>query len=72
MKEYNFGLKPNEKKIVHAIKINRILSLISWLIERIASIKQGKKIFVGENISKYQNRLKKEIEHIYELLSEKI
>ena len=72
LKEYNFGLKPNEKKIVHAIKINRILSLISWLIERIASIKQGKKIFVGENISKYQNRLKKEIEHIYELLSEKI
>jgi hypothetical protein len=48
------------------------LSLISWLIERIASSKQGKKIFVGENITKYQNRLDKEIKHIYELLSERI
>jgi thiamine kinase-like enzyme len=70
LKEYGFGLEPNEKKIVHAIKINRILSLIGWLIERIANIKQGKKIFVEENISKYQNRLDKEIKHIYELLSE--
>jgi len=65
-------LKPNEKKIVHAIKINRILSLISWLIERIASIKQGKQMFVGENLSKYKNRLENEIKHIHALLSEHI
>lgn len=70
LKAYGFGLKPNEKKIVHAVKINRILSLVSWLIERIASINQGKKMFVGENVSKYQNRLKKEVKHIYQLLSE--
>ena len=72
LKEYGFGLKPNEKKIVHAIKINRILSLISWLIERIASIKQGKQMFVGENLSKYKNRLENEIKHIHALLSEHI
>ena len=67
-REYGFGLKPSEKKIIHAIKINRVLSLISWLIERIVSIKQGKQMFVGEKISKYQKLLKKEIDHIHKLL----
>ncbi len=67
-REYGFGLKPNEKKIIHAIKINRVLSLISWLTERITSIKQGKQMFVGEKISKYQKLLKKEINHIHKLL----
>ncbi|MBU1199706.1 MAG: aminoglycoside phosphotransferase family protein [Nanoarchaeota archaeon] len=72
LEEYGFGIKQNEKKIIHAIKINRILSLISWLIQRIVSIKQGKQIFVGENVVKYKNRLEKEIIHIEQLLSKKI
>jgi len=71
LKEYGFGLKSKERKIVQVIKINNILSLISWLIERIVSIKQGKTIFIGENIIKYQNLLEKEINHINKLLSKK-
>ena len=71
-KAYGFGLKQNEKKIIRAAKINRVLSLISWLIERIISIKQGKRMFIGENVSKYQNLLKKEINHIHKLFSEQV
>ena len=71
LKEYGFGLKPDERKILHVVKINRILSLIGWLIERIVAINQGKKIFVNENITKYQSLLEKERDHINKLLSSK-
>ncbi|MFT4343787.1 MAG: aminoglycoside phosphotransferase family protein [Candidatus Woesearchaeota archaeon] len=72
LKEYGFGLTETERRIVYAIKINRILSSISWLIERIASINQGKQIFVGENILKYQRLLKEKVKYIYQLLSMKV
>jgi len=68
LREYGFGMSKNERKIVQAVKIRRILSSIGWLIERIVSINNGKTIFIGEKLTKYQNQLVKQIKYIHSLL----
>ena len=70
LESYGFGLKENEQKIIQTIKINRILSLIGWLIERIAMCKQGKEICVFQDKDKYEKKLEEELKHIRILLNE--
>lgn len=70
LRVYGFGFKPKENEIVQAVKINRALSLISWLIERIASSVKGEKMFAKENVTKYKKRLKKEIKYIQKLIKQ--
>lgn len=68
LEAYGFGINPNEKKVVDAICISRILSLIGWLIERIALSKQGKSSFALQDNDKYEKMLKEELKHIQMLL----
>ena len=69
LKEYGFGIKPNERKIVEAVKLRMLLSLIGWCIERLAMSKQGKISFALQNNNKYEKLLKKEMRHIKSLLN---
>jgi len=68
LESYGFTLGENEAEIIQSIKINRILSVISWLIERIAVIKQGKNILDFEDTVNYEERLEDELEYIKVLL----
>lgn len=70
LESYGFGLNEVEKKIVDVVKINRILSLIGWLIERIATCKQGKELCAFQDKKKYDKKLKEELKHIRLLLNE--
>ncbi len=69
LKTYGFGRDSSEKKIIKAVNCSRILSLIGWLIERIALNMQGKRSFALEDINKYKRKLKKELVHLETLLS---
>ncbi|MBW2973466.1 aminoglycoside phosphotransferase family protein [Candidatus Woesearchaeota archaeon] len=68
LKAYGFGQTDEEKQIIQITKTYRILGLISWLIERICLIKEGKQKHVGADLEKHEKQLKKEIAHINELL----
>ena len=72
LETYGFGKTISERRIIHAAKINRILSWIGWFIERIAMSKNGKKSFEFHDNNKYETKLKREIQHINRLLKEKI
>jgi len=64
LKTYGFGIKPEEKKIIQAINISRILSVIGWLIERLAMEKQGKDSFALQDNKKYSKRLADNLKYI--------
>lgn len=68
LQAYGFGMNEKEQKIIHAVKLKRILASIAWLVERIATIKQGQEIFKGQNIRKYEKKLKEEIKYLTKLL----
>lgn len=68
LETYGFGINPEEKKVIDAICISRILSLIGWYIERIALSKQGKSSFALQDNNKYEKLLKEELKHIHKLL----
>ena len=68
LKAYGFGQTEEERKIIEIAKLYRILASISWLIERICLIKEGKQKHVGADLEKHEKHLKKEIACINELL----
>ena len=70
LESYGFGLKKGERIIVQTIKINRILSLIGWLVERIAMIKQGVEVSVFDDNTNYEKRLEEELRYIRKLIDE--
>ena len=68
LKVYDFGQTDEESQIIQIAKWYRILGLISWLIERITLIKEGKQKYVGADLEKHEKQLKREIAYINELL----
>lgn len=68
LKAYGFGQTEEERKIIEIAKMYRILGSISWLIERIQMIKEGKHKHVGAGIEKHEKQMKKEIKYLKEML----
>jgi len=69
LKAYGFGQTEEERKIIEIAKMYRILGSISWLIERIHLIKEGKHKHVGAGIEKHKKQMKKEIKYLKEMLT---
>lgn len=65
---YEFGSTPVEAKILAFSKAYRIMAIIGWFIERIASLREGEKVFIDADQTDYEKNLAAEIEHLKRLL----
>ncbi|MBD3304285.1 phosphotransferase [Candidatus Woesearchaeota archaeon] len=68
LKAYGFGQTREERKIIEIAKLYRILGSISWRIERICLIKEGKHKHVGAEAQEHEKQMKKEIDYLKKIL----
>lgn len=65
---YGFGSTPTEAKILAFSKAYRITAIVGWFIERLAQLREGKKVFVAADQGEYEKKLAAKIEHVKRLL----
>jgi thiamine kinase-like enzyme len=65
---YGFGSTPTEAKILAFSKAYRVAAIVGWFIERIALLREGKKVFIAEDQGEYEKNLEAEVEHLKRLL----
>ena len=65
---YGFGSTTVEARVLAFSKAYRVTAIVGWLIERIAHMREGKKVFIAADQTEYEKNLASEIEHLRQLL----
>lgn len=67
---YGWGAAPDEKRLIHFYKEDRILASIEWLLHRLTAIENGETIAAWQDKEAYERQLQRDTDYLFQLVSQ--